>query len=63
LSGERLSFVLVEDDVSYRFEGDVRGAEQHADVDGIRELRSLLKRLLRGGGFRAVSIREARRDD
>ena len=25
LSGERLSFVLVEDDVSYRFEGDVRG--------------------------------------
>ncbi len=25
LSGERLSFVLVEDDVSYRFEGEVRG--------------------------------------
>jgi hypothetical protein len=25
LSGERLGFVLVEDDVSYRFEGDVRG--------------------------------------
>jgi SAM-dependent methyltransferase len=27
LSGERLNFVLVEDDVSYRFEGEVRGDE------------------------------------
>ncbi len=25
LSGERVSFVLIDDDVSYRFEGDVRG--------------------------------------